>query len=206
MLKKMPKSPALPPKTPAFLPSSYQHTTELKNAAGQILHWKPAALHGRFPPHIQPWLADRGSLTAKLKQKCQHFEVQRLFEGWAMPLPSEQQKLKLPLGQKAWTRCVLLLCNGVPVVYARTLIPNFTPGNPWLQIQHLGNQPLGELLFQLPNLQRSPFEFCQTLAHWPYLPIENPQPLQRTQARRCLFQQDNAPLLLTEVFITQLPS
>jgi len=192
MLKKMPKSPALP--------SKFTNDWQQSGApAFKSLHWKPAALHGRFPAHIRPWLTDRSSLTAKLKCQCHQFSVQRLFEDWAKPLPSERQKLKLPHTQKVWTRCVLLLCNDNPVVYARTLIPNFTPGNPWLKIQQLGNQPLGELLFQLPNLQRSAFEFSQTQALWPYLPDQ--LSFTDTYARQCLFHQAKAPLLLTEVFL-----
>ncbi|GAB6034969.1 chorismate--pyruvate lyase family protein [Galenea microaerophila] len=178
--EKKPKSPVLPGKNVR-------------------LHWKPASLHGRFPISIRPWLSDRSSLTAKLKQQCASFHVQRLFEGWDTPLPSEQQKLKLTDGQQVWTRCVLLLCNQQPIVYARTLIPHFSAGNPWLNLQHLGNRPLGEWLFQLPNLKRSPFEFAQTQLRWPYLPT--PIESQSTYARRCLFQQNQAPLLLTEVFL-----
>lgn len=187
----MPKSPALPPK--------FTDDWQQSESAFKRLHWKPAVLHGRFPTHIRPWLTDRSSLTAKLKRQCQQFSVQRLFEGRALPLPSEQQKLKIPHGKNVWSRCVLLLCNGQPVVYARTLIPNFTPGNPWLKIQQLGNQPLGELLFQLPNLQRSTFEFTQTQIPWPYLPAQPSS--QDTYARQCLFHQAKAPLLLTEVFL-----
>ncbi len=164
------------------------------------LHWLPATLVGRFPAAIRPWLQDRGSLTQKLKQQCPHFSVQRLFEGFALPLPSEAQKLNLSSQTQVWTRIVLLMCDQQPVVYARTLIPHLTPANPWQRIQNLGNQPLGELLFELPHLHRSEFEFTQTQACWPACPNALSQTL--TYARRNLFLQQSHPLLLTEVFLT----
>jgi len=187
MLKKTQKVPKIP--SPAIKPH-------------QIIHWKPYRLAGRFPKPIRPWLTDRHSLTAKLKQHCNDFNIQRLFEGWEQPLASEQQLLKLPDGQKVWTRCVLLQCQQHPLVYARSLIPNFGSGNPWLNIQQLGDQPLGELLFQLPNLHRSHFEFSQTQLAWPHLPQTFNHPPH--YARRNLFWQQQSPLLLTEVFLEML--
>jgi chorismate-pyruvate lyase len=70
--------------------------------------------------------------------------------------------------------------------------------NPWAQVQQLGRQPLGELLFRATDLERSAFEWCGD-ADWPA-----PSPAaDRTHvlARRCVFQRDHAPLLLTEAFL-----
>lgn len=147
-------------------------------------------------PHAARWLLERGSLTQRLREHWGDAAVQLLDEGLSTPLPHEAQLLGLPPDAHAWVRCVLLVCRGEPRVYARTVIPHWTPHNPWAQVQRLGQQPLGELLFRLPELQRSAFEWNAD-ARWPHLQNRQGEPL----ARRCVFIRDNAPLLLTEVFL-----
>lgn len=148
-------------------------------------------------PHAASWLLERGSLTQRLREHWGDAAVQLLDEGLSTPLPHEAQRLGLPPDAHAWVRCVLLVCRGEPRVYARTVIPGWTPHNPWAQVQRLGQQPLGELLFRLPDLQRSAFEWNAD-ASWPHLQnIEGEPPL----ARRCVFERAEAPLLLTEVFL-----
>ena len=56
-------------------------------------------------------------------------------------------------------------------------------------ILRLGCRPLGELLFQQTDLERSDFEFARTPSGW---------------ARRCVFRRQGAPLLLTEYFLAWL--
>lgn len=151
------------------------------------------------------WLLERGSLTARLRDHWGDVAVQLLDEGLAVPLPHEAQRLGLPPDTTAWVRCVLLVCQGRPRVYARTVIPDWGPHNPWAEVQRLGQQPLGELLFRLPDLQRSEFEWGPAL-DWPHAgqwraPMA-PDPL----ARRCVFAHAQAPLLLTEVFLDLAPA
>jgi chorismate--pyruvate lyase len=148
-------------------------------------------------PEAASWLLERGSLTQRLREHWGDAAVQLLDEGLTTPLPHETQRLGLPPDAHAWVRCVRLVCGGQPRVYARTVIPGWTPHNPWAQVQRLGQQPLGELLFRLPDLQRSAFEWNAD-ASWPQLPGTQAA---RSLARRCVFIRDNAPLLLTEVFV-----
>lgn len=153
----------------------------------------------RDPEH-QAWLLERGSLTLKLRQTCPTLKVKVLDEGFASPLVDEAEKLHIEPNHQAfmpvWLRCVQIECENQPLIYARTVIPHFNANNPWHQIQQLGSQPLGEILFSRNDLQRSEFEFCLS-DHWPHQPANNPAHF----ARRCLFQQNGYPLLLTEVFL-----
>ena len=115
-------------------------------------------------------------------------------EGLALPLSHEAQRLGLAPNALAWVRCVELRCQGQARIHARTVIPHWSPANPWAEVQSLGRQPLGELLFSLPDLKRSAFEWAQ----WPS--PQNPgQP--QALARRCVFERAEAPLLLIEVFL-----
>lgn len=164
--------------------------------------WHPEAELPRLCPDApsRDWLSERGSLTERLRQQWGDVAVQPLQEAHTPPLPHEATRLGLAPGAHAWLRCALLVCQGRPRIYARTAIPGWGPHNPWAEVQRLGRQPLGELLFRLPDLQRSGFEWTRT-GDWPHaghwLAQDTPAPL----ARRCLFVRSGAPLLLTEVFL-----
>jgi chorismate--pyruvate lyase len=155
-------------------------------------------------PSVTSWLQERGSLTERLRHQWGDVAVQLLDEGLARPLPHESTRLRLAPATLAWVRCVLLVCQNQPRVYARTVIPDWTALNPWAEVQRLGRHPLGELLFRLPDLQRSGFEWSQGGAwphaeHWTGRASAQPRP--EPLARRCVFVREQAPLLLTEAFL-----
>lgn len=182
------------------------HSAQMR---GKSVFWKPARLIQRISrsAHIRAWLSTPDSLTAHLRQTCPHLSVRVLSEILERPLADESIALGLPNNDQAWVRTVLLQCGLQNWVYARTVIPNLTSENPWASLQQLGTKPLGEVLFELPSIQRSPFEFSrQALNHWPGLTeqltaeeVDSPG-----YARRSIFTQKNAPLLLTEVFLPGL--
>ena len=172
--------------------------------------WKPATLIRRISPlrHVQDWLASQDSLTKKLKEHHPELEVIVLSEQIEIPLVSEAQRLGIARDEEAWVRCVVLKAGNRHLVYARTVIPFMSPQNPWQELQALGNKPLGEVLFEMPSIQRSPFEFSKdTLGYWPHLINHLNAPVLRNNpsfARRSVFKQKQAPLLLTEVFLPGL--
>ena len=171
--------------------------------------WKPARLIRRITAdsEIQAWLTTPDSLTARLKQSCTELQVRVLSEAEERPLLDEAKALNLQPQASAWVRCVLLKCGEQDWVYARTIIPNLTDHNPWQNLQNLGNKPLGEVLFELPSIKRSTFEFSkQPLKNWPYLKtaLGTTQPKAVGYSRRSVFQQQKHPLLLTEVFLPGL--
>ncbi|VAW47177.1 Chorismate--pyruvate lyase [hydrothermal vent metagenome] len=172
------------------------------------LFWKPEKLINRITSNkdIQHWLNTQGSLTTRLRQLCPALEVVILSEKLERPLINEAQSLGLQSHELAWIRCVLLKGGEENWVYARTVIPHFLEPNPWTHLQQLGNKPLGEVLFQDNTVQRTSFTFArQPLTIWPYLPISpNQQNNSIGYARRSIFTQQKAPLLLTEVFLPSL--
>ncbi|MBW4046726.1 MAG: chorismate lyase [Proteobacteria bacterium] len=67
--------------------------------AGTDHAWSP--LHpcgGRSS--IAAWLAERGSLTARLRAHCDAFSLLRLYQGMARPRPDEARLLAQPLSQQ----------------------------------------------------------------------------------------------------------
>lgn len=169
-------------------------------------HWRPSKLVNRFEPShaLSQWLTDPRSLTLKLRSLCPQLQVRILSERWEKPSTSEAIKLGLSGSQKAWIRTVTLNCGETPLVYARTVIPHCHPGNPWFVLKLLGDRPLGEILFQKHQVERSEFEISrQMLANWPYLTaiLQEKTTQDISYARRCLFQEKGHPLLLTEAFL-----
>lgn len=176
---------------------------------GRPSFWKPARLIQRVTSSstIQSWLNTKVSLTQRLRQHCPTLQVLVLSEQTERPLLDETTALGLQPNDQAWVRCVLLQCANQNWVYARTVIPNLTPESPWSALQKLGNKPLGEVLFELPSIQRTPFEFTsQALGNWPYLSeqLGAEESQSKGYARRSIFTQKGAPLLLTEVFLPGL--
>ncbi len=173
------------------------------------LFWKPAGLIRRITPSrkIQSWLSTKESLTVRLRLLCPDLQVIILSEKLELPLANESQSLNLSSNEKAWVRCVVLKGHNANWVYARTVIPNFTDENPWSHLQKLGNKPLGEVLFDDKSIKRTPFTFAsQSLDTWPYLTAFLGADSQNSKgyARRSVFTQKEAPLLLTEVFLPGL--
>ena len=110
-------------------------------------------------PEWRDWLLDRGSLTKRLIDASDNqLTVQVLSQRTEMARPSEILALSLPPRQRALVREVLLLANGEPWVYARSVIPLTTLTGRLRALRHLDNRPLGALLFNDPSMTRQPIE------------------------------------------------
>lgn len=148
-------------------------------------------------PVARSWLTERGSLTLRLRQHYPELAVRVLGEGPSYLLPDEAQRLGLAHGSPAWVREVTLHALGLELVAARSVIPHWSPDNPWYEVQRLGARALGELLFNDTVLERSDFEFMLGVG-WRR---HGSAPSELRLARRCLYHRQAAPLLLTERFL-----
>lgn len=148
-------------------------------------------------PTARSWLLEPGSLTLRLRHHYPELAVQVVSEGISPLLPDEASRLALPAHGQAWVREVTLHEDGLPLLQARTVIPDWSPANPWSELQRLGSRPLGEILFSDPGLERSAFEFTRGPG-WraPSMPSA-PDRL----ARRCVYRRLGTALLLTERFL-----
>lgn len=150
------------------------------------------------PTQWHNWLFDSGSLTCKLTELAQgQFSVLVLCEGLDDLHPDEQQIMGMSAPEQGWCREVLLLGNDQPWVYARSVISPTALNNPVLGLRQLGTTPLGYVLFNTPNMQRSKLEAC-------IYPAERlPKPWQNEAlfARRSCFSLQDSHVLVTEVFL-----
>lgn len=166
-------------------------------------HWRPSSrfTSAELPGHSRPWLLDDGSLTGRLIDlKRGTFSVQRLYQGWQVPLFSECRLLGLPPREMALVREVALQLAGRPVVFARSVFPISSLSGSLAHLRRLQNKSLGAILFKYPSMHRSPFELARLPGDSDYLPPD----LRQTRGawgRRCRFEIQDKGLMVSEVFL-----
>lgn len=152
---------------------------------------------------IIDWLLDTGSLTARLKMHCQNFRVELLGQQ-VQPCPeSEANDLIMP-GEDVLVREVILYCDEVPQVFARSFLPLSSLTGAEQQLANLGTQSLGQVLFNNPSLKRRQIEIAHfdenssvaTLSKALNLPFN-----ESIWGRRSTFILEDKPLMVAEVFL-----
>ncbi len=108
-----------------------------------------------MPAALRGWLTDPHSLTSRIRARCGHFAVQPLRTGRAALAADEACLLGCGRAQ-ALSREVLLLADGVPVVFARSLLPRRNVRGAWNLFHGFGARPLGAALFADPAIERAP--------------------------------------------------
>ena len=136
----------------------FQHLHHLNNRANLL---KSPVNSGKF----RAYLIDKGSLTRRLQLQSQHFSVTPLRLRQAKALQDEAALLALKVQQHALQRDVLLVCDGVPVVFAHSVLPNQSLRGDWRGLGCLGSKPLGATLFANPKVQRTPLTYKKLSSH-----------------------------------------
>jgi len=168
---------------------------------GCAADWQAAAIANEWDPVAADWLLDPGSLTQRLKRQGTRFGVLLLGQMTAAVGVDERPWLK---AEQALVREVLLCCDNIPVVFARTLIPATTLVASEGRLARLGSTSLGELLFARPEVSRDRIEVAR---------FDNDSRVARLAAclgqppavellgRRSCFFWSGQPLLVSEVFL-----
>lgn len=154
------------------------------------------------------WLLEPGSLTVRLKYVCKDFRVEVLTQHWGPVFLSERYQLSIPERQWANIREVKLICDGLPWVFARTIIPRRTLTGMEKKLLVLGNKPLGHILFEHPQMQRSNFEIAEIKPlHYQFQKARTGLEDETTTlyGRRSVFFLSGKPLLVSEVFTKHFP-
>ncbi len=170
----------------------------------QDFRWKPHPALAGAPAYLHPWLADPGSLTARIVARCELFRVRVLGETLTLPFADERGQIVLPAGRLAWTREVLLLADGVPVVFAHSVLAPRDLTGAWHMARAIGSKPLGAALFADPHITREPLHTARITPRHPlhrHASAALAAPLPTLWARRSRFCRLGRPLLVTEVFL-----
>jgi chorismate lyase len=183
----------------------------VRGASLRHAQWQPHARGIGAGARMRDWLVTPGSLTARLMAHSRTFRVQRLNQAGALCLPDEARAIGLPRPERVWEREVLLRCDGVPVVFAHTVVPTSATASDWPLFSALGERSLGTTLFRDPLVKRGQLEFAR---------IRPGHPLARRahaalgtgvlgpdtvfHARRCVYRRHQGLLLVTEVFLPEV--
>lgn len=163
----------------------------------------PTILETHLSTELFDWLVDTGSLTARLKQYCQEFSVEILTEG-SYPL-SDDERIKLNLTDNlGFVREVLLKLDGVPWVFARSVMSLNSLTAPGAELDKLGNRSLGSVLFSSPDMQRSEIEIAEFDANSKVYKLAKSLsnvPQMTLFGRRSCFLLAGKSLLVAEVFL-----
>lgn len=166
--------------------------------------WRSRLIRGRIGQPLLSWLEEPGSLTARCQRASREFRIRlRRFE-CATPMGEEGVFVGLRPGQKSWVREVILECDGVPVIFAHTVLPRTPRGRLSRWLAGLGSRSLGSLLFAYPGFSRGRIEFLRLdRRHGLYrqaVAATGPAP-DTLWARRSWHRLGAQRVLVTEVFL-----
>lgn len=167
-----------------------------------------------LPRKYRNWLADQGSLTARLKLACADFSVRVVRSGRFRPNSDESKPLCLHRRDQAYVREVVLRCErgsvGGQVVFAHSVVPIGSLRGAWAPVTRLGTRPLGEALFTNPRVVRGALQFRRISPRHPLMRQAKKAGLVGEEnslwARRSVFSLRGHPLMVTEVFLPNILS
>jgi chorismate--pyruvate lyase len=153
---------------------------------------------------LRDWLFATGSLTARLKTHCSEFRVEVL--GQEIISCSElEANDDIAAGEQVLVREVLLYCDNKPQVFARSLLPLKSLTGEEQNLAQLGEQPLGQVLFNHPDLIRKGIEVaCFNQSSSLFTLIKQlGLPIIPVWGRRSVFVLNNKPIMVAEVFLPE---
>lgn len=156
---------------------------------------------------LRAWLTAPGSLSWRIQARCSGFGVTRLFQGTGYPTLDEAPLIGLTPGKPALIREVLLTCSGTPVIFAHSIARNADLAGPWRSLVGLGSRPLATMLYDDPSIRRHPLHYRKlNERHALYRRAAQclPNLPKELWARRSVFLRQNAPLLVTELFLGEI--
>lgn len=164
------------------------------------------SLEQQLSANLYSWLTETGSLTKRLRGiYTRDFGVKVLFNRWKPAFNDECQLLDLPSARYQLIREVLLHSNGQPLVLARTILPEPTIKIAHRNLSHLGNKPLGEVLFAYPDLERRLRQFSRAEPNIWSPQLQSEIGVNQTiLGRRTVYAIHGEPLLVAEFFLPNL--
>lgn len=174
------------------------------------LRWRPAGHinHRSLPASIRELLLESGSLTQQLESRCSgKFNLEFCGQSWQRPLNDEAKALALPAGAYALIREIYLRCDQQPWVYGRSIIPSATFTGAERRLAHWGDRSLGDYLFSERKAWRGHIEIAKILPQDRLfqLAVRNRNIKDSgLWGRRSMFYIKNKPLLVVEIFLTDV--
>ena len=130
----------------------------------QSPRWQSQLLkrHFQLSEELYSWLTETGSLTKRLRGKYpDSFNVEVLLQNKGLLFYNESNVLSLERGRYQLIREVKLNHYDQCQILARTVLPERTIKIARNKLAHLGNKPLGEVIFAYPDLELQLRQYCQ---------------------------------------------
>lgn len=161
-----------------------------------------------FPDLVRQWLSSSGSMTLAMREVTENqLDIKLLSSGMQMISEQEAQLLGIDSDSEVFTREVLMQQEGESLLYGRSIFPSTVPEHAMQVIRELGNEPLGEVLFQANEQPRLSMQYAMVDGDM-YLYESLERYLPQTEplyARRSLFCYHNELVLVQEIFLTEHP-
>ncbi|MBI1904823.1 MAG: chorismate lyase [Rhodocyclales bacterium] len=175
-------------------------------ARSALPRWHARPERSGTPAALRPWLTDPDSLTARIRVRCGAFSVAVVRQAPGRAMRDETTLLGLRTHERVWVREVLLVADGVPVVFARSVVSRRHVRGAWYLFHGVGSRPLGAALFADPRIARLPLAAACLDArdaryHRAIEVTGLPSAPRCLWARRSVFRLRGRPLLVTEVFL-----
>ena len=160
--------------------------------------WRSRLGPGAPEERLASWLREPDSLTARCRRACAQFRIRLLRCGLMQPIADEARRQQL-----AHVREVLLECDGVPVIFAHSVLSTMPNGRLTRWLAGLGSRSLGSLLFSYPGFKRGQLEFLRLDIRHPLYRLAAPWAAGESQlwARRSQHRLGQQVLCVTEVFL-----
>ncbi|MGJ0485640.1 MAG: chorismate--pyruvate lyase family protein [Methylomicrobium sp.] len=163
---------------------------------------RPGLRH-TLPESVASWTYEPGSLTRRLRGYYgSAVKVDVLYHRWLTPFLSERKLLNQSEHRYCLTREVMLHADGVPLILARTIMPDRTIKSAHRNLSHLGSRPLGEVIFSYPDLERLELQVTSlNPCAWSSTALELGRINAPVWGRRTVYAIMHQPLLVSEFFM-----
>tara|TARA_B100000214_G_scaffold363423_1_gene328906 strand:+ start:453 stop:944 length:492 start_codon:yes stop_codon:yes gene_type:complete len=108
---------------------------------------------------ILSWLNEEGSITERISSVAK-FKLKVLNDDIGIAEDEEYRSLEINFDE-ARIREVILYGDILPIVYARSIIPNLTEVNGFPGLGKIGSKPLGDLLFNSKLFDKTRREYSK---------------------------------------------
>jgi chorismate--pyruvate lyase len=167
--------------------------------------WLPfAECRDRVPAVLEPWLAEPGLLTARVRAACGAATRLRMLRLEPAPLdPHVARRLGVE-DATCLLREIEFTCGTRRWIFAQTVLPQSSvQRHPWLR--ELGDRALGESLSAVEDVRREPLEYRELPGSHPLAQAAGADAAGGSLwARRAVYRLGNWPILVQEVFLPAL--
>ena len=167
--------------------------------------WLPfAECRDRVPAVLEPWLAEPGLLTARVRAACGAATRLRMLRLEPAPLDPHVAR-RLGVGDATCLlREIEFTCGTRRWIFAQTVLPQSSvQRHPWLR--ELGDRALGESLSAVEDVRREPLEYRELPGSHPLAQAAGADAAGSSLwARRAVYRLGNWPILVQEVFLPAL--